>query len=127
MASGEEAEEGLESAWRCRELFEIANLYSQDADLWVFRRFDRLHLFNILHLQRRLTQLEADLLRLGNGDWVAAHDEEKDQRAMHRLVTDIRDTLRLYGEPPPSPRPSPSAGRIARDAHTHAQMRPLPP
>lgn len=32
-----------------------------DTDLWVFKRFRKLNLYNLLYLQRRLTQLEADL------------------------------------------------------------------
>ncbi|KAH0538339.1 hypothetical protein FGG08_005074 [Glutinoglossum americanum] len=59
-----------ESLWRTRELLDVVNLYSQDSDLWVFRRFNKLHLFNILYLQRRLRNLEKDLFRLMDGDWM---------------------------------------------------------
>lgn len=39
----------------------LAELMTLDSDLWIFRRFDRLSLFNILHLQQHLAELERRL------------------------------------------------------------------
>jgi hypothetical protein len=39
----------------------VAQYLDQDPDLWIFRRFGKLHLFNILCLQQRLAELENTL------------------------------------------------------------------
>jgi len=85
--------------YRSRELLDIAALYSEDADLWVFRRFNTLHLFNILYLQRRLSQLEEKLLRLKDGEWLAGNAyKDEEEVSLHKLVVEIRETLKSYGK-----------------------------
>jgi hypothetical protein len=97
-------EQPREKLWRCRELLDIANTYSDDADLWVFRRFTTLHLFNILHLQRRLSQLEEQLLQLKNNTWLASNSWIPEQEiSLYKLTTEIRETLKAYGKPIPLP------------------------
>ncbi|KAH8768543.1 hypothetical protein BGZ57DRAFT_929822 [Hyaloscypha finlandica] len=47
----------------------VAQYLNQDPDLWVFRRFGKLHLFNILCLQQRLAELENKLeTKIWNGE-----------------------------------------------------------
>jgi hypothetical protein len=66
----------------------VAQYLNQDPDLWVFRRFGKLHLFNILQLQQRLAQLENTLeTKIWNGD-TTGFDE---------LLPDIKIALKEYG------------------------------
>jgi hypothetical protein len=66
----------------------VAQYMNQDPDLWVFRRFGKLHLFNILCLQQRLAELENTLeTKIWNNE-TTGFDE---------LLPDIKDALREYG------------------------------
>ncbi|KAN0103468.1 hypothetical protein V8E51_011781 [Hyaloscypha variabilis] len=65
----------------------VAQYMNQDPDLWVFRRFGKLHLFNILCLQQRLAELENTLeTKIWNNE-TTGFDE---------LLPDIKDALREY-------------------------------
>jgi hypothetical protein len=71
-------------------LREMAKLLDIDTDLWVFKRFQKLNLYNLLHLQHHLTQLESELShRL---DCSLSIDE---------LIPAIRRALYEYSKPPP--------------------------
>jgi hypothetical protein len=66
----------------------VAQYLNQDPDLWVFRRFGKLHLFNILCLQQRLAELESTLeMKIWN-DETTGFDE---------LLLDIKIALKEYG------------------------------
>lgn len=68
----------------------VAQYLNQDPDLWVFRRFGKLHLFNILCLQQRLAELENALeTKIWNNE-TDGFDE---------LLSDIKDGLTEYGMP----------------------------
>jgi hypothetical protein len=63
---------------------------SRESDLWVFRRFGTLHLFNILIIQQRLAKLELNLrLQISRGT-----DAEYGE-----LLPNIQHTLKAYGKP----------------------------
>ena len=66
----------------------VAQYLNQDPDLWVFRRFGKLHLFNILCLQQRLAKLENTL-------------EEKvwkdETEGFESLWDDIKIAVKEYG------------------------------
>jgi hypothetical protein len=66
----------------------VAQYLNQDPDLWVFRRFGKLHLFNILCLQQRLAELENNL-------------EEKiwkdEKIGFESLLYDIKIAVKEYG------------------------------
>lgn len=66
----------------------VAQYLNQDPDLWVFRRFGKLHLFNILQLQQRLTELEHSL--------ETKISEEKTE-GLDELLPDIKIALKEYG------------------------------
>ena len=66
----------------------VAQCLNQDPDLWVFRRFGKLHLFNILCLQQRLAELENALETKIWNDETTGFDE---------LLLDIKITLKEYG------------------------------
>jgi hypothetical protein len=66
----------------------VAQYLNQDPDLWVFRRFGKLHVFNILCLQQRLAELENTLETKIWNDETAGFDE---------LLSDIKVTLKEYG------------------------------
>ena len=93
-----EPEQPREQPYRCRELLDIATIYLTDSDLWVFRRFTKLHLFNILLLQRRLSHLEGKLLQLKDDKWMANNSEDEHEVIMYKLTTEIRETLKAYGK-----------------------------
>jgi hypothetical protein len=66
----------------------VAQYLNQDPDLWVFRRFGKLHLFNILFLQQRLTELENILETKIGKDETTGFDE---------LLPEIKIALKEYG------------------------------
>ncbi|KAF4633167.1 hypothetical protein G7Y89_g4959 [Cudoniella acicularis] len=66
----------------------VAQYLNQDPDLWVFRRFGKLHLFNILCLQQRLAELENTLETKIWNDKTTGFDE---------LLLDIKIALKEYG------------------------------
>jgi hypothetical protein len=66
----------------------VAQYLNQDPDLWVFRRFGKLHLFNILYLQQRLAELENALeTKIWNGETTGVDE----------LLPDIKIALKEYG------------------------------
>ena len=70
----------------------LARYMSDDTDLWIFQRFDRLHLFSILYLQQKLANLEERLDQVvPEGEW------ECDLPEFERLMPEIETTLQKYG------------------------------
>jgi hypothetical protein len=70
----------------------------KDPDLWVFRRFGRLHLFNVLCLQRRLTELEERARRsMWENEEEGYQTLSEDQKVVQTLLPDIQRTLKDYG------------------------------
>ncbi|OCK85226.1 hypothetical protein K432DRAFT_421928 [Lepidopterella palustris CBS 459.81] len=85
------------------DLSENANWMTQDRDLWLFRRYEKLHIFNILSLQQRLATLEQQLERNVDAEWRG----EGEQRAAvgclpksqdNALVTEIQTAVKAYDE-----------------------------
>ena len=83
-----------------RELLETAKFLGQDSDLRVFHRFDKLRLFLILRLQRRLAHMTKELENLvpskkafNEGKIITKELDEK----LGELVQDIESTLKDYG------------------------------
>lgn len=70
------------------ELEAPARFLNLDPDLWVFRRFGKLHLLNILHLQQHLAKLEYQLER-----------EKSNQvpRNLEKLMRKIKRAVAEYG------------------------------
>jgi hypothetical protein len=66
----------------------VAQYLNHDPDLWVFRRFGKLHLFNILCLQQRLAKLENTLETKIWNDEKTGFDE---------LLPEIKVALKEYG------------------------------
>ncbi|RDL30850.1 Uncharacterized protein BP5553_10195 [Venustampulla echinocandica] len=66
----------------------VAQYLNQDPDLWVFRRFGKLHLFNILCLQQRLAELENTL------ETKIWNDETG---GLEELLPEIKIALKEYG------------------------------
>jgi hypothetical protein len=84
-----EAKKGFSEPFDSHELHKVAKYLSRDSDLWVFRRFGTLHLFNILHIQQRLTSLECELTEeLSNGT----------NANFSELIPNIQHTLKEYGK-----------------------------
>lgn len=69
-----------------------ADFMSYDSDHWVFRRFEKLSLFNILSLQQELVNCESELNLALRKEWMATKEGELDP-----LVTKIRSKLKEYG------------------------------
>jgi hypothetical protein len=82
------------------ELLETAKLLGKDSDLRVFHRFDKLRVFYVLRLQRRLAKMTNELEEvvssvenIGQGsDTYSLKD-----RRLNELVEDIETTLKDYG------------------------------
>lgn len=83
------------------ELSKIATWMNQDRDLWLCRRFEKLHIFNILSLQHRLAKLEQRLDRFvkaelrGGGELSTVGECSPEMR--ESLAREIQVTLKAYG------------------------------
>ena len=67
----------------------VASYLNEDSDLWVFRRFGKLHLFNILCLQQRLAELEHTLeLKV----W------DNNVKGFETISSDIKIAVKEYGK-----------------------------
>ncbi|KIM95567.1 hypothetical protein OIDMADRAFT_59361 [Oidiodendron maius Zn] len=67
----------------------VAQYLNHDPDLWVFRRFGKLHLFNILCLQQRLAELENALeTKIWNNETTGFKE----------LLPDIKNALKEYDD-----------------------------
>ncbi|KAG0650289.1 hypothetical protein D0Z07_3186 [Hyphodiscus hymeniophilus] len=64
----------------------------EDSDLWVFRRFGQLHLFNLLHLQQHLAQLQYNLERQ------IGREHDGQSQDYKELVLDIKRSLAEYDQ-----------------------------
>jgi hypothetical protein len=74
------------------ELEGVARYLDTDPDFWVFRRFRKLHLVNVLRMELDLVRLEHKLdMQLSGGE---GNEEENDSRI---LLSDIKSSLSEYG------------------------------
>ena len=69
-----------------------ADFMSYDSDHWVFRRFEKLSLFNILCLQQELVGCESELNLALTNEWMGTKEGELDP-----LISKIRSKLKDYG------------------------------
>jgi hypothetical protein len=83
-----------------RELDGVAKYLDIDPDFWVFRRFGKLHLFNLLRLQLELVrlerQLESYMLPATSGNKppkVSNKEKKKLFRAIHRALSEYGVSL----------------------------------
>jgi hypothetical protein len=84
-------------------ILKAAEFMSEDKDLWLCPRFDKLHMFNIMALQDRLSKLEMELI-----DGYSKEEPmltEPWPQADVTLVTNIRETVKAYGSATALPRP----------------------
>lgn len=80
-------QEKTSSLYSPHELYRVAEYMDQDPDLWVFRRFGILQIFNILSIQQRLTALEGEFQRRISSD---------PRLSCNNLIPDIQHTLKEY-------------------------------
>jgi hypothetical protein len=81
------------------ELLETAKFLAEDSDLRVFHRFDKLRVFYILRLQRRLAKMTNELEELVSIENIGQGSDTyalKDKR-LNELIQDIEHTLKDYG------------------------------
>lgn len=81
------------------ELYRIAGYMTKDSDLWMSRRYERLHILNILALQRRLSILEHHLDEIVGYEEDQANGREslKPEKTSEALLAEIQDTVKAYG------------------------------
>ena len=70
----------------------LAEFMSRDTDLWVFPHFSQLNLFNIIHLQHQLVELERQLEKA-----VPKGVDGFKKREYDDLMPKIESTLKKYG------------------------------
>ena len=88
-----ETSEGKTSKYsRRRKTKKAADFMSYDSDHWVFRRFEKLSLFNILCLQQEIVDCESRLDLALRKEWMGTNEHELDE-----LVLEIRSKLKEYG------------------------------
>jgi hypothetical protein len=71
----------------------------QDPDLWVCRRYDRLHIFNLLNLQQKLSKLEDKLDELLKQELMQKSRCLPEQMLQDQasLVEELQEAVRKYG------------------------------
>ena len=69
-----------------------ADFMSYDSDHWVFRRFEKLSLFNILCLQQELLDCESRLNLALKDEWNGSKEDE-----LKQLIPEIRSKIKEYG------------------------------
>ena len=90
MAEGSEEKDTKCSMKRKTKL--AADFMSYDSDHWVFRRFEKLSLFNLLCLQQELVDCESELNLALTNEWMGTKEGELDP-----LISKIRSKLKDYG------------------------------
>ncbi|KAF2810806.1 uncharacterized protein BDZ99DRAFT_475685 [Mytilinidion resinicola] len=85
---------------RLNELHRIAHFMTNDPDLWVFRRYEMLHIINILALQQRMSKLEQDLMGISNYEASQAKGQEypKPEKSPEVLLAEIQDVVKAYDD-----------------------------
>ena len=81
------------------ELTKIANFMTRDTDLWLCRRYEKLHVFNILTLQQHLEDLDQQLEQLVAQESRQGAENVSQEFLQQRksLLTDIGASIKLYG------------------------------
>jgi hypothetical protein len=87
------------------ELEDVAKYLDIDPDYWVFRRFGKLHLFNLLRLQLDLVRLERKLEKYIEASTSADISQNISDREKEKFVNNIHQTLSEYGMSLPVPLP----------------------
>jgi hypothetical protein len=76
-------------------ILQTADFMSFDHDLWLCPRFEKLHVFNIMALQDRLSKLEKKLIASYSNEEPAGTESWPNDDV--QLVKDIRETIKAYG------------------------------
>ncbi len=76
------------SLYSSHELYKVAGYMNQDPDLWIFRRFGKLQILNILSIQQRLTSFEKDFEERISNPLLNCDD----------LIPNIQHTLKEYSK-----------------------------
>lgn len=90
MAEGSEGKD-IKSSMK-RKTKSAADFMSYDSDHWVFRRFEKLSLFNLLCLQQELVNCESELNLALRNECMGTKEGELDP-----LILKIRSKLKEYG------------------------------
>jgi len=75
------------------ELASIVEFMRKDADHLVFRRFDRLNLYNLLYLQHKLAALD---------NQISIHEKEWNGPALAELLPELGPVMKAYSKCPRS-------------------------
>jgi hypothetical protein len=80
------------------QLNNIAGFMTGDSDLWVTGRFERLHLINLLSIQRRLSNLEEEINShvLYERYMIGHEPHPKPTRTSEEILTDLQSTIKEY-------------------------------
>ncbi|KAF2124404.1 hypothetical protein P153DRAFT_401030 [Dothidotthia symphoricarpi CBS 119687] len=82
------------------ELNSIAGFMTGDSDLWITSRFERLHLINLLSIQRQLSNLEEEINDhvLYERHLVGHEPHPKPTRVSKEIFADLQGTIKAYGD-----------------------------
>jgi hypothetical protein len=72
-----------------QDLTKIVSFMREDHDHVVFKRFERLGLYNLLALQHRLTVLDRE---------VASHEENQDSHALAKILLPLEHLMKSYSK-----------------------------
>jgi hypothetical protein len=80
------------------ELNRIAAFMTGDSDLWVTGRFEKLHLINLLSIQRRLSDLEEEINGHVLYEWhLSGHEPQpKPTRTSEEIFADLQVAIKAY-------------------------------
>jgi hypothetical protein len=86
----------MSAATSVHEILGAAEFMSKDSDLWLCPRFERLHIFNIMALQDRLSELDMELMEGFSKD----EPRLTEARPGADIVKDICKSIKAYGSTP---------------------------
>jgi hypothetical protein len=72
-----------------QDLTKIVEYMRQDQDHVIFKRFERLHLYYLLSLQHRMTELDRK---------VTTYEKEKDAEALAQVLSQLEPLIHSYSE-----------------------------
>jgi hypothetical protein len=72
-----------------QDLTKIVEYMRKDQDHVIFKRFERLHLYNLLSLQHRLTELDTK---------ITACEEDDDPEALAEILSQLGPLIKSYSE-----------------------------
>jgi hypothetical protein len=81
--------EAMLASFVTQDLTKIVEFMRKDQDHVIFKRFERLHLYNLLSLQHRMTELDTK---------ITTYEKEHDAEALAEALSELEPLINSYSE-----------------------------